>query len=87
MTTFDTAAGARRRLRVAPYALIVPTVVKFGVGKDQSNPIRITIALVALAILVGVIWNSKRRGSSLMAHGSGPGGGAPASPAAESVPV
>ncbi len=28
--------------------LIVPTVVKFSVGKDQSNPIRITIALVAL---------------------------------------
>ncbi len=67
--------------------LIVPTVVKFGVGKDQSNPIRITIALVAVAILVGVIWNSKRRGSSMMAAGSGPDGGAPASPPAESVPV
>ena len=45
--------------------LIVPAVVKFSVGKDQSNPIRIAIALVAVVVLVGVIWNSKRRGSAL----------------------
>ena len=48
--------------------LIVPAVVKFSVGEDQSNPIRIVIALVAVAILVGVIWNSKRRASALMAR-------------------
>ena len=67
--------------------LIVPAVVKFSVGKDQSNPTRIAIALVAVAILVAVIWISKRRSSAL----DGPsGGGNPtgATPAAtETVPV
>ncbi len=68
--------------------LIVPAVVKFSVGKDQSNPIRIAIALVALAILVGVIWNSKRRSSALMQTG-GPAapGATPTTPSPESVPV
>ncbi len=68
--------------------LIAPAVVKFSVGKDQSNPIRIAIALVALAILVGVIWNSKRRSSALMETG-GPAapGATPTTPSPESVPV
>jgi K(+)-stimulated pyrophosphate-energized sodium pump len=68
--------------------LIVPAVVKFSVGKDQSNPIRIGIALVAVAILVGVIWMSKRRSSALM-HVGGPGqpGDTPTSASPESVPV
>ncbi len=66
--------------------LIVPAVVKFSVGKDQSNPIRIAIALVAVVVLIGVIWNSKRRSSSLMAGGPGDTG-TPASPAPETVPV
>src|SRR6185312_10434971 len=33
--------------------LIVPAVVHFSVGRHQSNPIRVLIALVALALLVG----------------------------------
>jgi K(+)-stimulated pyrophosphate-energized sodium pump len=53
--------------------LIVPAVVKYSVGKDQSNPIRIAIALVAVAILVAVIWISKRRGSALMNTGDDEG--------------
>jgi K(+)-stimulated pyrophosphate-energized sodium pump len=53
--------------------LIVPAVVKYSVGKDQSNPIRIAIALVAVAILVAVIWISKRRGSALMTTGGDEG--------------
>ena len=40
--------------------LIVPTVVKFSVGKDENTAVRIIIALVALALLVAVIWSSKR---------------------------
>jgi K(+)-stimulated pyrophosphate-energized sodium pump len=67
--------------------LIVPAVVKFSVGKDQSNPIRIAIALVAVAILVAVIWISKRRGSALMNTGDDEGATPPASPAATSVAV
>jgi K(+)-stimulated pyrophosphate-energized sodium pump len=68
--------------------LIVPAVVKFSVGKDQSNPTRVAIALVAVAILVGIIWNSKRRSSALMETG-GPSepGASPTSPSPESVPV
>ena len=67
--------------------LIVPTVVKFSIGKDESNPIRITISLVALALLVGVIWNSKRRSSALMADGPGAPGATPTTPSPESVTV
>jgi K(+)-stimulated pyrophosphate-energized sodium pump len=67
--------------------LIVPTVVKFSIGKDQSNPIRISIAIVAVLVLVGVIWSSKRRSSSLMKGGPSEPGDAPASPSPESVPV
>ena len=50
--------------------LIVPAVVKFSVGKDQNNGLRIAIALVALAVLVAVIWNNKRRASQLNANGA-----------------
>jgi K(+)-stimulated pyrophosphate-energized sodium pump len=67
--------------------LIVPTVVKFSIGKDESNPIRITISLVALALLIGVIWNSKRRSSALMAGGPGAPGATPTTPSPESVTV
>ncbi|HEX4017616.1 MAG TPA: sodium-translocating pyrophosphatase [Frankiaceae bacterium] len=68
--------------------LIVPAVVKFSVGKDQSNPIRVAIALVAVIILVGVIWNSKRRGSALMeTGGDGQPGATPTTPDQQSVPV
>jgi K(+)-stimulated pyrophosphate-energized sodium pump len=68
--------------------LIVPAVVKYSVGKDQSNPIRIAIALVAVAILVAVIWISKRRGSALMnTGGDDEGATPPANAPAASVTV
>jgi K(+)-stimulated pyrophosphate-energized sodium pump len=63
--------------------LIVPAVVKFSVGKDQSNAIRIAISLVALAILIAVIWNSKRRSTALDA--GGPPSSTAAGKAVESV--
>ena len=67
--------------------LIVPTVVKFSIGKDQSNPVRIAIALVAVVVLVGIIWNSKRRSSALNQIGGDASGGAAPTPSPESVPV
>ena len=67
--------------------LIVPAVVKYSVGKDQSNPIRISIALAAVAILVAVIWISKRRGSALMNTGGDDEGATPSVNSPASVTV
>ena len=40
--------------------LIASAVVSLSVGDDQNDLLRIGIALVAVAIIVGSIWNSKR---------------------------
>jgi K(+)-stimulated pyrophosphate-energized sodium pump len=45
--------------------LIAPAVVTFSVGDSASAPIRIAIALVALAIIVGAVVVSKRRSTSI----------------------
>jgi K(+)-stimulated pyrophosphate-energized sodium pump len=45
--------------------LIAPAVVAFSVGDTASTPIRITIALVATAIIVGAIVVAKRRSTSI----------------------
>jgi K(+)-stimulated pyrophosphate-energized sodium pump len=45
--------------------LIAPAVVQFSIGPDASAPIRITIALVAFAIIVAAVVISKRRGTVL----------------------
>ncbi|GAA4543382.1 sodium-translocating pyrophosphatase [Pseudonocardia xishanensis] len=45
--------------------LIAPAVVVFSVGDSASTPIRIIIALVAVAIIVAAVTVSKRRSSSI----------------------
>jgi K(+)-stimulated pyrophosphate-energized sodium pump len=45
--------------------LIAPAVVTFSVGDSASAPIRIAIALIALAIIVGAVVVSKRRSTSI----------------------
>jgi K(+)-stimulated pyrophosphate-energized sodium pump len=47
--------------------LIAPTVVKYGVGVDKNDALRISIAVGAAVIIAGVIVISKRRGSSIAA--------------------
>ncbi|GGV70888.1 MULTISPECIES: sodium-translocating pyrophosphatase [Streptomyces] len=49
--------------------LIAPAVVKFSYGQDKSLGVRILIAIVALAVIVGTVWLSKRRGVSVGAEG------------------
>jgi K(+)-stimulated pyrophosphate-energized sodium pump len=41
--------------------LIAPTVVKFSVGAEKNNVVRITVALVAGAVIAGSVVYSKRR--------------------------
>jgi K(+)-stimulated pyrophosphate-energized sodium pump len=45
--------------------LIAPAIVTFSVGDSASTPIRIVIALVAVAIIVGAVVVSKRRSTSI----------------------
>ncbi|MEJ3652193.1 sodium-translocating pyrophosphatase [Actinomycetes bacterium KLBMP 9759] len=45
--------------------LIAPAVVTFSVGESASAPLRIAIALVALAIIVAAVVVSKRRSTSI----------------------
>ncbi len=45
--------------------LIASAVVSLSIGEDQNDALRITIAVVAVAIIVGSIWNSKRNEVSL----------------------
>jgi K(+)-stimulated pyrophosphate-energized sodium pump len=45
--------------------LIAPAVVAFSVGESASTPLRIVIALVAAAIIVGAVVVSKRRSTSI----------------------
>ncbi|MGH3611170.1 MAG: sodium-translocating pyrophosphatase, partial [Pseudonocardia sp.] len=45
--------------------LIAPAIVTFSVGETASTPIRITIALVSVAIIVGAVVISKRRSTSI----------------------
>lgn len=41
--------------------LIAPAIVSMSVGADANDGLRYTIALVAVAIIVGAVWFSKRR--------------------------
>lgn len=41
--------------------LIASAVVSMGVGEDQNDALRITIAVVAVAIIAGAVWVSKQR--------------------------
>ncbi|GAB2613396.1 K(+)-insensitive pyrophosphate-energized proton pump [Paractinoplanes abujensis] len=45
--------------------LIAPAVVAWSIGNDQNNPLRITIAIVAAAIIAGAVVWSKRKPISM----------------------
>ena len=45
--------------------LIAPAIVTFSVGPDASDPIRITIALVSVSIIVAAVVIAKRRSTAL----------------------
>jgi K(+)-stimulated pyrophosphate-energized sodium pump len=45
--------------------LIAPAVVAFSVGENQNPAVRIVIALVAVAVIVGAVVVSKRRSTSI----------------------
>ncbi len=45
--------------------LIAPAIVTFSVGDSASAPLRIAIALVAVAVIVGAVVVSKRRSTSI----------------------
>ncbi|MFF4950374.1 sodium-translocating pyrophosphatase [Streptomyces chattanoogensis] len=42
--------------------LIAPAVVKFSYGEDKNLGVRIVVAVLALAVIVGAVYVSKRRG-------------------------
>lgn len=45
--------------------LIAPAIVAFSIGTDKNTGLRITIALVAVAIIVAAVVVSKRRGTAI----------------------
>ncbi|WP_457207775.1 sodium-translocating pyrophosphatase [Nocardioides sp. P5_C9_2] len=53
--------------------LIASAVVSLSVGKDQNDVLRIVIALAAVAIIVGSIYVSKRRGVAISDDGDNTG--------------
>jgi len=63
--------------------LIASAVVSMGVGKDQNDALRITIALVAVAIIAGAVYVSKQREVSIGADSGTP----PPPPAADPAPT
>jgi K(+)-stimulated pyrophosphate-energized sodium pump len=42
--------------------LIAPAVVKFSYGADKNVGVRIVVAILAIAVIVGAVYVSKRRG-------------------------
>jgi K(+)-stimulated pyrophosphate-energized sodium pump len=45
--------------------LIAPAIVTFSIGADKNTGLRITIALIAVAIIVAAVTVSKRRGTAI----------------------
>ncbi len=45
--------------------LIAPAIVTFSVGESASTPLRLTIAIIAVAIIVGAVVVSKRRSTTI----------------------
>ncbi|GAU68761.1 putative pyrophosphate-energized proton pump [Streptomyces sp. NBRC 110611] len=50
--------------------LIAPAVVKFSYGEDKSLGVRIGVAVLALAVIVGAVYASKRRGIAVGDEGN-----------------
>lgn len=42
--------------------LIAPTIVKFSYGDDKNVGLRVVIAVLAILVIVGAVYISKRRG-------------------------
>ncbi|KUL35629.1 potassium transporter [Streptomyces sp. NRRL F-4489] len=53
--------------------LIAPAVVKFSYGHDKSLGIRVAVALLALVVIVGAVYVSKRRGIAVGDEGNSSG--------------
>ncbi|MER8068516.1 sodium-translocating pyrophosphatase [Streptomyces sp. NPDC094034] len=53
--------------------LIAPAVVQFSYGADASAGVRVLVAVLALAVIIGAVYVSKRR--SVTVDGGGEGGG------------
>ncbi|GAA2272213.1 K(+)-insensitive pyrophosphate-energized proton pump [Streptomyces ruber] len=50
--------------------LIAPAVVKFSYGADKSVTLRVVVAVLALAVIVGAVYASKRRGITMGDEGN-----------------
>jgi K(+)-stimulated pyrophosphate-energized sodium pump len=53
--------------------LIAPAVVSLSIGDDSSTPLRILVALVAVAIIVGAVYWSKRKSIAVAEETAGAG--------------
>jgi K(+)-stimulated pyrophosphate-energized sodium pump len=65
--------------------LIASAVVSMGVGQDQNDPVRIIIALAAVAAIAGAVYVSKRR--SIHIGDDDDDAGTPATTDGDRVPV
>ncbi len=50
--------------------LIAPAVVKFSYGADESLGLRVLVAVLAIAVIVGAVYVSKRRGITMGEEGN-----------------
>ena len=50
--------------------LIAPAVVKFSYGEDKSVGVRVVVAVLAIAVIVGAVYVSKRRGIAVGDEGN-----------------
>ena len=53
--------------------LIAPAVVQFSYGKDANLGVRIGVAAISIAVIVGAVYVSKRRGIAMGDEGEGEG--------------
>ncbi|WFE25342.1 sodium-translocating pyrophosphatase [Solwaraspora sp. WMMD791] len=68
--------------------LIAPAVIMWGVGTDQNDPLRITIAVVATLIVVAAVVFTKRKPMAMGENiGDGPAGGGATGSESERVSV
>ncbi|MFD7748238.1 sodium-translocating pyrophosphatase [Streptomyces sp. NPDC059698] len=66
--------------------LIAPAIVQFSYGTDANPWVRALVAVVAIGIIVGAVYVSKRRGVTV-GDDDGPGGGpSPSAPGPAAVP-